>query len=107
MQFLVLGSYSNEALGGFVTSPEDDREAAVGAMMEKLGAKMHSMQFLRGEYDFAIMGEADSFDDVAAVKMLVAASGAMKDLKIMEVVDMNGIAGKANAIAGAYRKPGS
>ena len=107
MQFFVLGSYSNEALGGFVASPEDDREAAVGAMMEKLGAKMHSMQFLRGEYDFAIMGEADSFDDVAAVKMLVAASGAMKELKIMEVVDINGIAGKANAIAGAYRKPGS
>jgi hypothetical protein len=39
--------------------------------------------------------------------MLVAASGAMKELKIMEVVDINGIAGKANAITGAYRKPGS
>ena len=107
MQFLILGSYSNEALGGFVDSPDDDRRAAVSSMMEKAGAKMHALHFLRGEYDFAIMGEADSFDDVAAVKLLVAASGAMKELKIMEVVDMNGIAGKAHTIAGAYRKPGS
>ena len=76
-------------------------------MMEKIGAKMHSMHFLRGEYDFAIMGEADSFADVAAVKMLVAASGAMKELKIMEVVDINAIAGKAQSITGAYRKPGA
>jgi len=107
MQFLVLGSYSNDALGGVVASPEDDRRAAVSAMMEKVGAKMLSMHFLRGQYDFAIMGEADSFDDVAAVKMLVAASGAMKELTIMEVVDINAIATKASAITGAYRKPGS
>ena len=107
MQFLVLGNYSTDALGGFVGSPDDDRQAAVSDMMEKAGGKLHSMHFLRGEYDFAIMGEAESFDDVAAVKMLVSSSGAIKNLSIMEVVDINGIAGKANAIAGSYRKPGA
>ena len=68
---------------------------------------MHSMHFLRGEFDFAIMGEAESFDDVAAVKMLVSSSGAIENLSIMEVVNINSIAGKANAIAGSYRKPGA
>jgi len=107
MQFLVLGNYSTDALGGFVSSPDDDLQATVSDMMEKAGAKMHSMHFLRGEYDFAIMGEAESFDDVAAVKMLVTSSGAINNLSIMEVVDINGIAGKAKAIAGSYRKPGA
>ena len=107
MQFLVLGNYSTEALGGFVGSPDDDRQAAVSDMMEKAGGKMHSMHFLRGEYDFAIMGEAESFDVVAAVNMVVSSSGAIENLSIMEVIDINGIAGKANAIAGSYRKPGA
>ena len=49
MQFLVLGNYSTEALGGFVGSPDDDRQAAVSDMMEKAGGKMHSMHFLRGK----------------------------------------------------------
>ena len=59
------------------------------------------------ENDFAIMSEAEIFDDVAAAKMLVNSSGAIENLSIMEVVDINGIAGKANAIAGSYRKPGA
>jgi len=106
MRFLVLGSYSNNALAGFVASPDDDRRATVSAMMEKVGAKLISMEFLRGEYDFVIMGEAPSFEEVAAIKMLVAAAGAMKDLHIMEIVDFNAIAAKAQAASGAYRMPG-
>ena len=53
------------------------------------------------------MSEAEIFDDVAAAKMLVNSSGAIENLSIMEVIDINGIAGKANAIARSYRKPGA
>lgn len=106
MKVLVLGTYSAEALAGMVGNPSDDRTAAVTAMMEATGMKMHSMDFLRGEYDFAVIGEGDSFEDVAAIKMLVMASGALSSMKILEMVDINAIAEKASAVSSAYRKPG-
>ena len=49
----------------------------------------------------------ESFEDIAAVKLLVASSGAVEDLTILEMVNMNSIANKAAAIAGAYRAPGA
>jgi hypothetical protein len=38
---------------------------------------------------------------------LVASSGAVENLTILEMIDMNSIANKAAAIAGAYRAPGA
>ena len=107
MKFIVLGRYSSQGLAGFIKNPNDDRKAAISAMMEKAGAKLIELHLLRGEYDIAAIGEAKSFEDVAAVKLLVASSGAVENLTILEMVDMNAIANKAAAIAGAYRAPGS
>ena len=105
---MVLGKYSNQGLAGFVQNPNDDRKAAISAMMEKAGAKLVAELYLmRGKYDSAVIGEADSFEDVAAVKTLVASSGAVEDLTILEMVDMNSIANSAAAITGAYRAPGA
>lgn len=107
MKFMVLGRYSNQGLAGFIQNPDDDRKAAISAMMERAGAKLIELHLLRGEYDIAVIGEAKSFEDVAAVKLLVASSGAVENLTILEMVDMNAIAAKAAAITGAYRAPGS
>lgn len=107
MKFMVLGKYSNQGLAGFVQNPNDDRKAAISAMMEKAGGKLVELYLMRGEYDIAVIGEANSFEDIAAVKILVASSGAVENLTILEMVDMNSIANKAAAITGAYRAPGA
>jgi uncharacterized protein with GYD domain len=107
MKFMVLRKYSNQGLAGFVQNPNDDRKAAISAMMEKAGAKLIELYLMRGEYDIAVIGEANSFEDIAAVKILVASSGAIENLTILEMVDMNSIANKAAAITGAYRAPGA
>ena len=39
MKFLFLGNYSNAGLSGFLKNPEDDRRAAISAMVEKSGGK--------------------------------------------------------------------
>ena len=67
-------------------------------MMEKAGAKLVELYLMRGEYDIAVIGEANSFEDIAAVKILGASSGAVENLTILEMVDMNSIANKAAAI---------
>ena len=107
MKFIVLGKYSNQGLAGFIQNPNDDRKAAISSMMEKAGAKLVELYLLRGEFDIAVIGEANSFEDIAAVKMLVTSSGAVENLTILETVDMNAIATKATEIKGAYRAPGS
>ena len=107
MKFIVLGKYSSQGLSGFIKNPSDDRKEAISAMMEKAGAKLLDLYLLRGEYDIAAIGEAESFEDVAAVKLLVASSGAVENISILEMLDMNSIAKKAAAISDAYRAPGS
>ena len=107
MQFMVLGKYSNQGLAGFLQIPNDDRIAAISSMMEKAGGKLIDLHLTRGEYDIVAIGEVDSFEDIAAVKLLVASSGAVDNLTILEMIDMNSIANKAAAITGSYRAPGS
>ena len=107
MQFMGLGRYSSQGLAGFTQNPNDDRKAAISSMMEKAGGKLIELHLTRGEYDIVAIGEVDSFEDIAAVKLLVASSGAVENLTILEMIDMNTIANKAAAIAGAYRAPGA
>ena len=107
MHFIVLGKYSNQGLAGFIQNPNDDRRVAISSMMEKVGGRLLDLHLTRGEYDIVAIGEVDSFEDIAAVKLLVAASGAVDNLTVLELVDMNSIANKAAAIAGAYKAPGA
>ena len=107
MKFLFLGKYSNAGLAGFLQDPEDDRRTAISTMIEKSGGNFIDLQFLRGKYDVAVVAEFSSFEDAAAVKVLVAASGALDELEMLEYIDMNDIAGRANKITVAYRAPGA
>jgi hypothetical protein len=55
MKFLFLGKYSNAGLAGFLKNPEDDRRAAISAMVEKSGGNFIDLQFLRGKYDIGVV----------------------------------------------------
>ena len=109
MEFVVLGKYTPAGLTGFAKNPTEDRKAVIGAMMEKAGGKMNGLWLTRGEYDAVVIGEAPDFETVAAIKMMVLASGAMNEMVILEAADFNAIGERAAAMmagAGAYRAPG-
>ena len=109
MEFVVLAKYTAAGLSGFAKNPNEDRRAVIGAMMEKAGGKMHHLWLTRGEYDAVVVGEAPDFETVAAIKVMVLASGAMDDLMILEAADFNAIGKKAADMmggAGAYKAPG-
>ena len=109
MEFVVLGKYTPAGLTGFAKNPAEDRKAVIAAMMEKAGGKMSGLWLTRGEYDAVVIGEAPDFETVAAIKMMVLASGALGDLVILEAADFNTIGQKAAAMmggAGAYQAPG-
>jgi|TARA_X000000950_G_scaffold36593_1_gene39106 uncharacterized protein with GYD domain len=110
MEFVVLGKYTAAGLGGFVQNPNDDRKAMIGAMMEKAGGKMHNLWLTRGEYDVVVVGEAPDFETVAAIKMMIMASGAIDEMVVLEAADFSAIGKKAAAMmagGGAYKAPGA
>ena len=72
-----------------------------------MGGTMHSMDIVRGSYDFIVVNELASFEDFAAVKLVVEASGAVKNLTILEAIDFNKATVKASEVAaGSYKAPG-
>ena len=76
-KFYVMGNYSAQAFQGFVKDPGQDRGKAVEAISQAMGGKVHSFDIVRGPVDFVAVVEADSFTNVAAIKLAVEASGSI------------------------------
>ena len=77
-QYLYQASYTAESLAAQVKNPED-RLAKVGAALEStLGAKIIAGGFSFGEYDIAVIMEADDEETAAAVALAIAAGGAIR-----------------------------
>ena len=106
MKFVVLGRYTEQGLSGFVKNPSDNRHEAAKKITEATGAKLIEMMTLRGTYDFIAIVEGSNFETVAGMKMLMEATGTIKDMTIMESVDFNKAAKIASKAAVSYRPVG-
>jgi len=105
-KFYALGTYSSESYQAFIQNPDQDRKAAVLALTKAMGGKVANIEFLRGPFDFIASIEAESFEDVAAIKMAVEAQG-VGEMDIFETVDINAIAKKAVTALSNYSPPSS
>ena len=107
MKAYIMGNYTEKAFQGFLKDPKSDRKAVVEQLTKAMGGTMHSMDIVRGSYDFIVVNELTSFEDFAAVKLVVGASGAVKTLTILESIDFNKATVKASEVAaGSYKAPG-
>ena len=55
--YITQGRYTREAIKGMIVRPED-RADAVSRLLSKAGARMMSLYFTFGEYDFLLIAEA-------------------------------------------------
>jgi uncharacterized protein with GYD domain len=106
MKFVVLGKYTEQGLGGFVKNPSDNRQQAAKKITEAAGAKLLEMMTLRGAYDFIAIIDGPNFETAAGMKMLMEATGTIKDMTIMEAIDFNKAAEIASKAAASYRPVG-
>ena len=106
MKFIAVGSYTAEGLAGFMKNPKDDRKAVVGGMVAKAGGNLDELYLTRGSHDVVAIGEAPDFETMAAIKILIMASGAFAHMELLEVADFNAIGAKAAQLAGSYKAPG-
>ena len=104
MKAYIMGNYTEKAFQGFLKDPTSDRKAVVEQLTKAMGGTMHSMDIVRGSYDFVVVAEMPSFDDFAAIKLVVEGSGAVKNLTMLEAIDFTKATSKASKIG--YKPPG-
>ena len=97
-------NYTEKAFQGFLKDPSSDRKAVVEQLTKAMGGTFHSMDIVRGSYDFIVVSEMPSFDDFAAIKLVVESSGAVKNLTMLEAIDFGKATAKASKIG--YKAPG-
>ena len=104
MKAYIMGNYTEKAFQGFLKDPSSDRKAVVEQLTKAMGGTFHSMDIVRGSYDFIVVSEMTSFDDFAAIKLVVESTGAVKNLTMLEAIDFGKATAKASKIG--YKAPG-
>ena len=104
MKAYIMGNYTEKAFQGFIKDPSSDRKAVVEQLTKAMGGTFHSMDIVRGSFDFIVVSEMQSFDDFAAIKLVVESSGAVKNLTLLEAIDFGKATAKASKIG--YKAPG-
>ena len=104
MKAYIMGNYTEKAFQGFLKDPNSDRKAVVEKLVQGVGGKLHTMDIVRGSYDFCVVADLPSFDDFAAVKLVVESTGAVKNLSALEAIDFNKATTKASKMS--YKAPG-
>jgi uncharacterized protein with GYD domain len=86
-RYLTLGTYTNQGAAGLVDG-DSDRRAAMEVMHKSVGATLVDFCITRGQYDFYVISDADSFEVMAAMTLKVKGSGAAANTVTLEAVDI-------------------
>ena len=89
-RYITLGTYTNQGAAGLVDG-DSDRRAAMEAAHSSVGAKLVDYYITRGQYDFCVIADADSFEVMAALHLKAKGSGAIANLVTLESVDIEAV----------------
>ena len=103
-KYYVIGKVSKELLHRMQKDPSADRFASTQKVIEAIGAKMISYEWVRGRFDVICCIEGDA-ETVVGMKVAFINSGLMDDLMIHEVIDYNKAFRKAAEASGSVVKP--
>ena len=106
--FISRGNYTREAISGMMAKAED-RSDEVAKLLAAVGGKLHGLYMTFGEYDFLIIGEAPSEQDVLAALIAAAGSGGVTNLNTtlaVNAADMKSAFAKAGPLAAKFRAAG-
>ena len=86
--FVSLGIYSQKGADGIING-SSDRKAAMEKLVGSVGGKLIDYHITRGQYDFVMISEADSFEAIAACALKAKAAGTLSEAITLESVDLN------------------
>jgi uncharacterized protein with GYD domain len=71
---------------------------AMQQMLNSVGAKLIDYHITRGEYDFVMISEADTFEAVAACALKAKAAGTLSEAITLESVDLSVVREMGNKV---------
>ena len=95
--YIVLGAYSNIGAEGLVEG-QSDRRAAMETLTSSVGAKLLDYHITRGIYDFCLLTESESFNQIAAMNLKAKAAGTVSKLDVLESVNIDDIRNVARSV---------
>jgi len=103
-RYLIEANYTPEGLKGVLAKGGTARRDAVGKMLAEVGATLESFDFAFGSDDAVLIIDAPDPQTVAAVAMMVGASGAAscKTTVLLTPEDID----RAAQVKAAYTPPG-
>ena len=95
--YIVLGAYSNRGAEGLVEG-QSDRRAAMETLTSSVGAQLLDYHITRGIYDFCLLTESESFNQIAAMNLKAKAAGTVSKLDVLESVNIDDIRNVARSV---------
>ena len=106
-RYLLQANYTQQALAGLVSNPED-RSGVIKTLVEGVGGKVITFDYCFGEFDIVGVFEMPDDTAMASVVMAVGASGAVTNLRTTVLIPTaDGFAAAQKAKEISYRPPGS
>ena len=96
-RFITLGTYTNQGAAGLVDG-DSNRKAAMDVAHSSVGATLVDYYITRGQYDFCIITDADSYEVLAAMGLKAKGSGATANLVTLESVDIEAVRAAAKKV---------
>lgn len=106
--YITQGRFTAKAVEGILNKPED-RFQAVAALMGASGGKLLDYYVTFGEYDFLIISEGKSEQDVLAAILAAAASDTVTHLRTVPAitsVEAKAVYEKAQSVRACFRPTG-
>ena len=95
--FLILGTYSNKGAKGLVEK-DSDRTEAMKTLVDSVGGKFLDYHITRGKYDFWILLEANSYDQIAAINLKAKSADTIDKVDVLETLEIDKIRNKAKSV---------
>jgi uncharacterized protein with GYD domain len=106
--YVTRGSYTPQAIAGFLAKPED-RSETVKPLFAAAGAKLVQMFFTTGDTDFLIIAEAPSEKEVLSALLAADAAGTVANMTTslaFTTAEMKQVMASAGRLAKEYHPPG-
>ena len=103
-KYYVIGKASKELLHRMQKDPTADRFATTKKVIEAVGGKLISYEWVRGRFDVICCVEGDT-ETVVGMKVAFLNSGLMDELMIHEAINYNKAFSKASEAAKSVIKP--
>jgi len=108
-RFVIFFSLTGQTIARFIDQPSD-RAAAVRGLLEPVGGKLVSYDFMFGEDDGMVVFEVPDSKTAAAISLAVSSTGVFHRIRTHELIpseDLPALLDRARSARQSYRPPGA